>query len=72
MQKFTQKIVQMMKDEKLFESQGGPIILSQVLFLGFPNTSICGISYITCQKFVVLYYVSQDKIKKNEYSGRKS
>ncbi|KAB5561359.1 hypothetical protein DKX38_006316 [Salix brachista] len=30
MQKFTQKIVQMMKDEKLFESQGGPIILSQI------------------------------------------
>jgi hypothetical protein len=32
MQKFTQKIVQMMKDENLFESQGGPIILSQVWF----------------------------------------
>ncbi|GAV72117.1 Glyco_hydro_35 domain-containing protein [Cephalotus follicularis] len=30
MQKFTQKIVQMMKDEKLFESQGGPIILAQI------------------------------------------
>ncbi|KAH7834339.1 hypothetical protein Vadar_015024 [Vaccinium darrowii] len=30
MQGFTQKIVQMMKDEKLFESQGGPIILSQI------------------------------------------
>ncbi|XP_031273825.1 beta-galactosidase 3-like [Pistacia vera] len=30
MQEFTQKIVQMMKDEKLFESQGGPIILSQI------------------------------------------
>ncbi|GMN55741.1 hypothetical protein TIFTF001_024859 [Ficus carica] len=30
MQKFTQKIVQMMKDEKLFQSQGGPIILSQI------------------------------------------
>nr|POF09368.1 beta-galactosidase 5 [Quercus suber] len=29
MQKFTQRIVQMMKDEKLFESQGSPIILSQ-------------------------------------------
>jgi hypothetical protein len=33
MQRFTQKIVQMMKDENLFESQGGPIILAQVLFL---------------------------------------
>ncbi|XP_076956323.1 beta-galactosidase 5-like isoform X2 [Bidens hawaiensis] len=30
MQKFTTKIVQMMKNEKLFESQGGPIILSQI------------------------------------------
>ncbi|CAK9140088.1 unnamed protein product [Ilex paraguariensis] len=30
MQGFTQKIVQMMKNEKLFESQGGPIILSQI------------------------------------------
>lgn len=30
MQKFTQKIVGMMKSEGLFESQGGPIILSQV------------------------------------------
>ncbi|EEF49462.1 beta-galactosidase, putative [Ricinus communis] len=30
MQKFTQKIVQMMKDEQLYESQGGPIILSQI------------------------------------------
>ncbi|KAM7257106.1 hypothetical protein ACFE04_012847 [Oxalis oulophora] len=30
MQGFTQKIVQMMKDEKLYASQGGPIILSQI------------------------------------------
>ncbi|XP_029131066.1 beta-galactosidase 5 [Cajanus cajan] len=30
MQSFTQKIVQMMKNEKLFQSQGGPIILSQI------------------------------------------
>ncbi|XP_071686914.1 beta-galactosidase 5-like [Rutidosis leptorrhynchoides] len=29
MQGFTRKIVEMMKAEKLFESQGGPIILSQ-------------------------------------------
>lgn len=35
MGKFTQKVVQMMKNEKLFESQGGPIILSQVQFV-FP------------------------------------
>lgn len=30
MQGFTQKIVQMMKNEKLFASEGGPIILSQI------------------------------------------
>lgn len=30
MQRFTEKIVQMMKNEMLFESQGGPIILSQI------------------------------------------
>ncbi|CAH9079561.1 unnamed protein product [Cuscuta epithymum] len=30
MQRFVQKIVQMMKDENLFQSQGGPIILSQI------------------------------------------
>ncbi|KAA8541690.1 hypothetical protein F0562_022842 [Nyssa sinensis] len=30
MQKFTKKIVDMMKAEKLYESQGGPIILSQI------------------------------------------
>ncbi|XP_010049746.2 beta-galactosidase [Eucalyptus grandis] len=30
MQKFTQKIVNMMKAERLFQSQGGPIILSQI------------------------------------------
>ncbi|GFP95157.1 beta-galactosidase 3 [Phtheirospermum japonicum] len=30
MEQFTQKIVGMMKNEKLYESQGGPIILSQI------------------------------------------
>jgi beta-galactosidase len=30
MQKFTKMIIDMMKAEKLFESQGGPIIMSQV------------------------------------------
>lgn len=30
MKKFTNHIVEMMKDEKLFAPQGGPIILSQV------------------------------------------
>ena len=48
MQRFTTKIVNMMKAERLFESQGGPIILSQVKkkktlqvnFLCFSNPSI--------------------------------
>lgn len=31
MQRFVTKIVNMMKSEKLYASQGGPIILSQVL-----------------------------------------
>jgi len=30
MERFTKKIVDMMKAERLFQSQGGPIILSQV------------------------------------------
>ncbi len=34
MQGFTEKIVGLMKNENLFESQGGPIILSQVQVLG--------------------------------------
>jgi hypothetical protein len=33
MQGFTEKIVGLMKAENLFESQGGPIILSQVCVL---------------------------------------
>lgn len=32
MQKFTTLIVNKMKDNKLFASQGGPIILAQVFF----------------------------------------
>lgn len=32
MKRFTEKIVNMMKYEKLFEPQGGPVILSQVCY----------------------------------------
>ena len=32
MKKFTKKIVNLMKSEDLYASQGGPIILSQVLY----------------------------------------
>lgn len=35
MQGFAEKIVGLMKSENLFESQGGPIILSQVLTSSF-------------------------------------
>lgn len=34
MKKFTAKIVNMMKEENLYASQGGPIILSQVKSVG--------------------------------------
>lgn len=37
MQRFTAKIVDMMQQEKLYASQGGPIILSQVTFIFFPH-----------------------------------
>jgi hypothetical protein len=33
MKRFTAKIVDLMKQEKLYASQGGPIILSQVFFI---------------------------------------
>lgn len=33
MEKFTRVIVDMVKKEKLFAPQGGPIILSQVLYM---------------------------------------
>lgn len=45
MQGFTQKIVEMMKAKNLFESQGGPIILSHVLIHFNPFLSITFYSY---------------------------
>jgi hypothetical protein len=33
MERYAKKIVDMMKSEKLYASQGGPIILSQVKFI---------------------------------------
>lgn len=35
MKHFLAKIVEMMKEENLFATQGGPIILAQVLFLSY-------------------------------------
>lgn len=59
MQKFTQKIVQMMKDEKLFESQGGPIILSQVRYFLLKSNSLlrqfCEAALID-EPYIVLFY----------------
>lgn len=68
MQGFTQKIVQMMKSEKLFQSQGGPIILSQVCI---SLLNVCVIegnaqkpSYhqITTSRYVVLLFSRSDKL----------
>ncbi|KAL2318800.1 hypothetical protein Fmac_032676 [Flemingia macrophylla] len=42
MQGFTQKIVHMMKNQKLFQSQGGPIILSQIENEYGPESSALG------------------------------
>jgi len=47
MQGFTEKIVGMMKSEQLFESQGGPIILSQVKHLGLSFQSTSGYELFT-------------------------
>ncbi|KAF6144115.1 hypothetical protein GIB67_004788 [Kingdonia uniflora] len=43
MQGFTQKIVQLMKSERLFESQGGPIILSQIENEYGPSSKALGV-----------------------------
>lgn len=45
MQGFTEKIVGLMKSENLFESQGGPIILSQVSVLSLWLLHFC---YLIC------------------------
>lgn len=41
MKKFTEKIVWMMKAERLFQTQGGPIILAQVSHI----VAVCYINY---------------------------
>jgi len=43
MQNFTTMIVDMVKKENLFASQGGPIILAQVNRFNLLNT-LCGVS----------------------------
>jgi hypothetical protein len=57
MQKFTEKIVGMMKSEHLFESQGGPIILSQVNFLELLNFFIIFIYTYICNILKLLIFI---------------
>ena len=61
MQKFTTKIVNMMKAERLYETQGGPIILSQVgkssplgIFQCF-NEFLCASSLNPSQSFSYIH-----------------
>lgn len=49
MQKFTTKIVNMMKAEELYETQGGPIIMSQVIKLA---------KFISSHKIVLFLSIS--------------
>lgn len=49
MAKFTEKIVSVMKSEGLFESQGGPIILSQVALNHFRFCCIGLLANVTRQ-----------------------
>ena len=61
MQRFTEKIVRLMKSENLFESQGGPIILSQVILIRSPALQFffLGIYTLTMSDlYVWVYYLS--------------
>lgn len=69
MKHFLAKIVEMMKEEHLFASQGGPIILAQVLFFFFSffhrlrtsprnEMSCLGLLYL-------ISYFSSDRLKMN-------
>jgi hypothetical protein len=55
MQKFTTKIVDMMKAEKLFQTQGGPIILSQARKCNLNNIFICIIDFSFTYYYYFLY-----------------
>jgi hypothetical protein len=54
MQKFTTKIVSLMKAENLFQTQGGPIILSQV------NKEIISKYNLSYFGLTILYYKVYD------------
>lgn len=56
MQGFTEKIVNLMKSENLFESQGGPIILSQVVFLGFLSFLFSRIFFTSVFYFTICFW----------------
>lgn len=51
MQRFTTKIVNMMKAERLYESQGGPIILSQVSSKFFCTDKIDSLFFMSALDF---------------------
>ncbi|TXG73868.1 hypothetical protein EZV62_002447 [Acer yangbiense] len=63
MKRFTAKIVDMMKQEKLYASQGGPIILSQVWF--WCLVSICSFSLVVAfvSVFIVSYVIMNPRLK---------
>ena len=58
MQNFTTLIVDMAKQEKLFASQGGPIIIAQVGSLDF----LFFIFYFYFIKFLFFYWINTDFI----------
>jgi hypothetical protein len=53
MQNFTTKIVNMMKTEKLFQTQGGPIILSQARKCDLNN--ICIIVFVLFIFLIIVF-----------------
>lgn len=56
MKRFTAKIIDMMKQEKLYASQGGPIILSQVNFICLLNLRV--FSFKVYSKHIICVFLS--------------
>lgn len=51
MQRFVKKIVELMREEKLFSWQGGPIIMLQVV--GMVSVNLFYIDNLTCRYIIV-------------------
>lgn len=64
MKQFLAKIVEMMKEEHLFASQGGPIILAQVLFFHRLPTSPRNAMSCLGLLYLISYFLS-DRLKMN-------